>query len=229
MKNISKQKYGSEWNLSQYLSSKEWIFKKAIIDEIGINGVVSIEWLIPDKYKEFRGIDFIENPDQRIVDDWKAFWPQRGNPHNWDAIGKMYLNNHKNYFEYILVEAKAHAGEVKTSCRAKSLKSIKMISNALDKTRRYIGVSDNCDYLNGYYQAANRLAFLYFLREHNINARLVLLYFLGDKHLGKDCPMNKGAWFSSCLNDERNHLGLKDNHPLVDRIHKVFLPAYTNH
>ena len=99
MKNISKQKYGSEWNLSQYLSSKEWIFKKAIIDEIGINGVVSIEWLIPDKYKEFRGIDFIENPDQRIVDDWKAFWPQRGNPHNWDAIGKMYLNNHKNYFE----------------------------------------------------------------------------------------------------------------------------------
>lgn len=34
--------------------------------------------------------------------------------------------------------------------------------------------------MNGYYQLANRLAHLSFLREHGVDARLVLLQFTGD-------------------------------------------------
>jgi len=222
------QEYGSKWNLDQYLKFGNDNLNKAIIDVLGMKalGVKKIEWLFLENGTEFKGIDFISNPSSEIINAWQNYWPQSGNVQNWDAVGRMHRSDRLDDFEYILVEAKGHVNEVRTSCNAKSAESLEMIRQAMLQTKNILGVSSDRDYLNGYYQTANRLAFLCFLHEQNIPVRLVFLYFCGDKHPGKICPKDESAWFSLCLNDEKKHLGLTGDYILSDRIHKVFLPAY---
>ena len=74
------------------------------------------------------------------------FWPKRG-PH-WDALATLPDGG------VILVEAKAHVDEMLSPPSQASPNSLTKIKKALNQTKRF-------------YQHANRLAFLYFLRELN--------------------------------------------------------------
>lgn len=56
-------------------------------------------------------------------------------------------------------------------------------ARSFNETKHFLQAEPGCDWTERFYQYANRLAFLYFLREVNgIEAYLVFLYFLNDPH-----------------------------------------------
>jgi len=77
-----------------------------------------------------------------------------------------------------LVEAKAHIDEaVDFGSRAKT-DSLKQICRALTCAKKAFGVIGDAPWDSPFYQYANRLAHLYFLRQLNgLDAYLLFLYF----------------------------------------------------
>jgi len=174
------------------------------------------------------------------------YWPQTGNVPNWDAVGRLESNSGK---EYLLVEAKAHTEELRSSCLAKEPKKeegldairvalkatkeggLEKIKDALRATIKVNGfTADVVDWLSPYYQYANRLAHLHFLLEHNIPARLVFIYFCGDDWCGKtlsngkppNCPKDAKEW-AAHVEIMHSHLGINGQSKLAERVHSVFL------
>ena len=85
------------------------------------------------------------------------------------------------------------------------------IEDALQKTRDFLGVRSETDWTRCFYQYANRLAHLYFLKEVNgINAALVFVYFVGDDTvLGRE-PVSHEGW-EAAIDLATQHLGLGTN------------------
>ena len=74
-----------------------------------------------------------------------------------------------------------------------------------------------------YYQFCRQIAALYFLNEHNVPARLLYIYFVGDHSAeGRSCPSSEADWQES-LQAQDEHVGLPQGHKLEGRIHKLFL------
>ena len=124
--------------------------------------------------------------------------------------------------EWLLVEAKAHIDELESSCGAKPHGGRPKIETFLDRAKQHLGVQPNCDWLNGHYQYANRLATLSFLDKFGVSARLVFIYFTGDHHLGWSCPPDASGWQQDLIG-MKSLLGLPAIHPLSGRIHDLFL------
>jgi hypothetical protein len=77
----------------------------------------------------------------------------------------------------ILVEAKAQVGEMVSHTRA-SPESLSKIRAAIEKTKAAFGVGDDFNWESPFYQYANRLAHLYFMRKLNgLDAYLLFMYF----------------------------------------------------
>ncbi len=71
-----------------------------------------------------------------------------------------------------------------------------------------LGAKANADWLTDYYQYANRIAHLAFLRQHGVEAWLVFLYFTGDEDMGG--PASKSEW--QCHIDKAHtHVGLPES------------------
>jgi hypothetical protein len=76
----------------------------------------------------------------------------------------------------VLIEAKAHAPEMASSCAASSPASASMIDAAFAETKAGLGVAGSQDWCEDYYQYANRLAHAHLLNELNsVPAQLVFL------------------------------------------------------
>lgn len=240
--------YGSEFHLRRYLGHRQSELNRAVEKETG--GRV-IEWLDlaaggeGKLNREWRGVDFVDSASD-VKSAWVKFWPQTGNVPNWDAVGRLESNSGK---EYLLVEAKAHAEELRSSCLAKEAKKearLGEISNALKATKE-AGLekikdalnatitangftADVKDWLSPYYQYANRLAHLHFLVEHGIPARLVFIYFYGDNWRGKtlrngkppNCPKEAQQW-DAYVKDVHERLGMNGHSKLEQRVHSLFL------
>jgi hypothetical protein len=80
------------------------------------------------------------------------------------------------------------------------------------------------DWLHGYYQYANRLAALHLLGTHGVAARLLYVYFSGDRTPSKTCPADAEGW-AAALARQQAHLGLGGGHPIRARIHALHLPV----
>jgi hypothetical protein len=231
--------YGSEFHLLRYLGYHRQRLDEAIGKQIGGSAT---EWLDfrfkktqqaprkdgkrPKLDCEWKGVDF--RPDLERA--WSDFWPQTGNVPNWDAVGKSNAGA-----EYLLVEAKAHAGEISSSCSAKDGEGkggLGKIRTTLSRTIDAYGFKATPDdWLKGYYQYANRLACLHFLRQNSISARLIFIYFIGDKWGGgkiggkfPNCPKTSGEW-DKHLHAMYLHLGLDGTSDFEQHVHKVFLPV----
>jgi hypothetical protein len=136
-------------------------------------------WVSPlkqDDFAEYRDADFLRQiGHSELTEKLIQFWPQNGP--QWDALGRT--SDGKAFF---LVEAKANIPELVSFCGAKDENSLNTISESLAKTQGWL----NCrypriDWKCGFYQYANRLAHLYFLREKaGKEAYLIFLYFIGD-------------------------------------------------
>jgi len=106
--------------------------------------------------------------------------------------------------EWLLVEAKANIQELKSSCGAKekgqrSEGGRKLIAHTLAAVKSTLGVAEDRDWLNGYYQYCNRIAVLEFLNRQKVPTRLMFIYFVGDK--GSDVIGDKlrNCWRSLSL------------------------------
>ena len=176
--------------------SQKWIqqiinHEPRLLDE-RLKQVVSgaIEWLSPlasDDYSEYRdeaglallGIESVARP-------LREFWPARGP--QWDALGRTMDG------AVLLVEAKAHVGElISGSSGARSPKSVTTIAAALDDAANWLRASPKVPWNGPFYQYANRLAHLYYLRQVcGVAAYLVFVYFVGDEDMKG--PDTKEQW-----------------------------------
>lgn len=215
--------YGSECHLLRYLGRHRRELDKQVLNTIGGQAV---EWLdFPfDGSRTWRdgerkGLDFLE-PDSPAWAAWRKAWPQRGNPPNWDAVGILTVNGAR---EWLLVEAKANLQEIKSSCQASDAGGRPLIVRTLTETKERLGVAADCDWLDGYYQSANRIAVLGLLTEAGVGARLLNIYFTGDLgDAGRTCPSDANGWHAA-LGALKEHIGLPRGHALENRMHELFL------
>lgn len=215
--------YGSECHLLRFMGRHRSLLNAAVLDATGGS---EVEWLDApfDGSRtwldgEWKGVDFLPNDDPARP-AWARVWPRRGNPPNWDAVGRMTVEGRR---EWLLVEAKANIEEMRSSCKASPQGGRPLIERTLNRTKEALGVAPERDWLNGHYQFCNRIAALHFLMEHGHPARLLFLYFTGDRHgPGRTCPANADEWVGA-LAAQAAHVGLPEHHPLQDRVHKLML------
>jgi hypothetical protein len=162
------------------------IIDEAIISKLA--GTQSIDWrspLIEDDYAEYRDGAFLARLGlESLQDRLAAFWPQRGA--QWDALG--FCDNGG----VLLVEAKAHIAEMCSPPSSASQSSRDRIRAALAETIASLGAKPRADWIETFYQYANRLAHLYFLRKNKVPAWLVLVGFLNDDEM--DGPQTPREW-----------------------------------
>jgi len=200
---------------------------------LSVTGGNSIDWLdfqfskknrpLMDD-REFLGLEFVHN--MRVQEKWKEFWPQTGNPPNWDAIAQIHIDNQQ---EWLLIEAKGHIGELTSKCGANSEISRQKISSAFRKANHAFGNQSHPvdKWLEPYYQYANRLAVLYFLMKEcspAVYARLLFIYFYGENRENIRCPQTEQEWLPE-IQKMNDWLGIEKNNELARRVHYLFLPV----
>jgi hypothetical protein len=167
-----------------------------------------LKWLSPlraDNWAEYRDAQFLSKVGQaHLSEELKAFWPPRGP--QWDALatdesGRLFL-----------VEAKAHGLELSSTCKAGNT-SLRTIVSSLESSKLALGAKKGSDWINGYYQYANRLAHLHFLQKHGVDVRLIFLYFTGDDQMKGPC--SEADW-TPYIDAAYAHLGIaKKAHGVV--------------
>lgn len=217
--------YGSECHLLRYLGRHRAELDKRVREATGGQHV---EWLDHpfDRSRtwsdgEWKGLDFLEvgNP-ARVA--WPKVWPQRGNPQNWDAIGRVTVDGTK---EWLLVEAKANVEELRSSCQASEAGGRPLIIETLNALKGRLGVAAERDWLDRHYQFANRIFVLDLLLQWKVTARLLNIYFTGDRgDERRSCPADIPGWDQG-LASMKAHIGLPRGHVLENRMHEIFLPV----
>jgi len=224
--------YGSEWHLLHELGRRRAAFTREVER---VTHCSETQWLDNEetvdektgklKVREPKGLEFLA-PTDRARLEWERLWPQSGNVHNWDAVGRGQIAERTTW---TLLEAKAHIGELSSSCTAKSPDSIRRIDAVLEETKRALGVPDAAAWAEGYYQYSNRLALLHFLTTHGVDAHLVFVYFLDDRtdigRAGRECPASEPEW-REALAAQDSHVALPSTSPLRERVHRLFVPVH---
>ena len=172
-----------------------------------------IRWFSPlagDDFSEYQDDAFLERLGVRLdCDPLDAFWPSMG-PH-WDALGKT------DSGQIILLEAKAHTEEAGSSCEATNERSLALIRKSFKSVKAYVGAPASANWMEKFYQYANRLAHLYLLRTLNgIPAFLVNLYFLNADEMASSStviPKTVAEWEDAIAQQER-FLGVPPQHAL---------------
>lgn len=168
---------GSQKWLQQAVNRQPAVLDDLILPKLV--GATSISWRSPlkqDGYAEYRDADFLKRIGAaNLAPNLASFWPSRGP--QWDALACSDQN------DIILVEAKAHVGELCSPATKASLASHKKIQDALEWTALLIGAKPRAPWTDLFYQLANRIAHLCFLREQGFKAWLVLVNFIGDDEM----------------------------------------------
>jgi hypothetical protein len=115
--------------------------------------------------------------------------------------------------------SKAHIGELYSSCLAGAPESLKKINGALDETAGYLRAERRAPWTDFFYQLANRIAHLYFLRNNGVSAYLILINFLNDAEV--DGPSTEAEW-NAAYQVVGHVLGLPKRHELSAYMLHVF-------
>ena len=180
-----------------------------------VQSTARIEWVSPlvdEDLAEYRDEEAVSRLGLELsVRPLRDFWPSRGP--QWDALAR-------SGEKAILVEAKAHVPEMFSgACGAESEASRRMIREALEETKRWLGAKPGLDWMERFYQYGNRLAHLYFLREVNqVDAHLVFVNFLGDHDVGG--PDDPAVW-RAATEVLHEALGIRGRVP--NSVHEVFV------
>lgn len=176
----------------------------------------SISWRSPlgaDGFAEYRDEGFLQLLGLQVhAQALGQFWPN-GGP-QWDALGIE-----ETAPRYFFVEAKANIPEIVSECQAQSPESIRLIESSLHRTQLFLGNNSFLPWSKGFYQYANRIAHLYFLREiAKVDAILVFVHFENDHtHI----PTSHEAWQGALLLQKRL-MGLS-RHKLQKFVQEVFI------
>lgn len=179
----------------------------------GLQADELVEWKSPrpdDEWAEYRDRDFLVQVGQeRLTGALASFWP-RGGP-EWDALGIGSKGT------VLLVEAKAHLAELASTCQA-SPRSRSAISVSLEMAKAAFEATPEANWLEGYYQYANRLAHMHFFQQHDVPANLVFVYFTNDADMRG--PRSEEEWKAG-LAPVYRHLGLPASQ--LPRVIDVFI------
>ncbi len=179
-----------------------------------------LEWVSPrehDGFREYRDQEFLNRlgatPGSRPLAE---FWPSRGP--RWDGLART------SGGRCILVEAKANIPEFNSDPSHAGCASLRKIRAALDETKEFLHIRSETDWSRCFYQYANRIAHLYFLREVNrVDTVLVFLYFVGDDTRPGVQPVSREGW-EAAIALANEHLGLRASSPwLRQHVLDVFL------
>jgi hypothetical protein len=172
-----------------------------------------IEWLSPlqrDAYAEYRDEAFLELLGlSSLAGSMRAFWPKRGP--QWDALG---MTEHGP----ILVEAKAHVSEFFSPATQAGDTSHAQIKAAFRTVQLDLGISPKVGWSEVYFQYANRMAFLWWLRNQGVKAELLFVSFLHDKDMGG--PTSAETWEAAFQSADYT-LGLPARHKLSGHVHHL--------
>jgi len=147
-----------------------------------------------------------------------GFWPAMGP--NWDGLATTSDGG------VVLLEAKANIREMASDpCGATSEASLKLIKQSLAATQKHMKISGTRArpelWLNAFYQYANRISHLYYLRVLNdIPAHLVFLNIVNDPDSGDQAVSSASEWEGLRLLAE-SCLGLSPSKPLMEFVHHV--------
>ncbi len=202
--------------IQRLVNSRPDLISDRIVVDAKLETNDQIRWLSPlasDDYAEYRDSAFLERlnitVDQRPL---QQYWPRRGP--QWDALGKITSG------KVLIVEAKAHVGELVSAGTQSSGKSRDLIVASLEEAKSFLRVPARADWTGPFYQYANRLAHLYLLRTLNaVDAYLVFVYFLNDEEMNG--PRSIREWQAAVKTLEAS-LGLR-RHPLSRYVIDVFV------
>jgi hypothetical protein len=161
-----------------------------------------------DRFREYwdgKLLERIGRPD--LIPKLKNFWPVRG-PH-WDAIA-IARSRDGDWLGPVLVEAKSHPGETRSSCGAENERR-DWIERQLVETREWLGVPAEHEkwWMKGLYQAANRFTFLRWWREVlGERAWLVNIYVVEDPS-DRQISTTKEQWIKAIERDS-GRLGVSE-------------------
>jgi hypothetical protein len=215
---------GSQRQLQTYVNLRPVEFSSKVLEVLSPPPTSNskLRWVSPlaaERFLEYRDEDFLRVLRlDKYARDLRQFWPGRGP--SWDALGILDSASRDGV---VLVEAKSHISELESQCQAESQDSVEKISIALAETKRWLGVPESTDWTSRYYQFANRLAFLYFLRSRQIQAWLVNVYFLNDPHFKNPPAPQKVSEWEGAIEKVNDALGLTRKN--VSYLGKLFLDA----
>lgn len=207
-----------------FVNEQSAILNHAIRKVTGIAPQTDISWRSPlanDRFAEYFDQAFLDclgiTPSKVPL---KAFWPS-GGPH-WDGLALTSTG------EVILVEAKANIVEFATDpCGAESPASIDQIKKSLGELQQFMDIKGNrCRpelWFNAFYQYANRLAHLYFLRQLNdIPTHLIFLDIINDPESGDGGVKSADGW-KSLVRLAEACLGITASKPLMKHVHHIHI------
>jgi hypothetical protein len=175
----------------------------------------AIEWLSPlaiENYLEYRDQPTFDRLRVTLEKPLSDFWPAAGPV--WDGLART------NGGDILLIEAKAHVPEMVTGGTRASAASRSRIEEALKHVQNKLARSGTVDWSGTFYQYANRLAHLYFLREENhVPAHLVYIYFLNATDVSGPSEI---AEYLGALKVIEHYMGL-GRHRMQKYIHKIFV------
>ncbi len=195
------------------VNDKPAVLDAAIRCAANIHG--PINWRSPlcsDGYAEYRDAGFLQQLDcSHLKPALTEFWPQRGP--QWDGLAMAGSTR-------LLLEAKSHISEMCTPQSTAGTGSKARILASLARTSDELNANPAVPWGAYFYQLANRMAHLWFLSSHGIDARLVLLNFLDDLEQGG--PHSAAEW-EAAYELAGHVLGLPKQHKLTRNIVHVHL------
>ena len=216
---------GSQRQIQIAVARRTEELSKAILTQLRCPDGTQLVWKSPlekDEFKEYRDESFLEAVNLKgSAPKLAEFWPPRG-PH-WDGLAILEENGETTGI--VLVEAKSYPLEMYgPGCNAELESERRKLIERSTKVAKdwfHADSSGDCDWLGPYYQFANRLSHIYFLRERaGIDAWLVNLCFVNDETRH---PTSKEDWKTG-LELAKKKLGLKDE--VINKyVADVFLDA----
>ena len=208
---------GSLKDLQVLINRKQILVDEEIKSSIPSLADEKITWVSPksnDDFAEYSDEEFLIKLNLNVQDICLyQFWPKGGAV--WDALATTATN------KVILVEAKANIPEIVTSPTRASEESKKLIVKSLNETKRFLNIKNKVDWSGMFYQYANRLAHLYFLREKcGIDAYLVNIYFINDNTVKG--PKTVEEW-QGAINVINVYLGTNKRHKLKSYTADIFI------
>jgi len=191
--------YGSEFHLLRWTGRHRNEFDKRVKTLLSVDNIYWLDFDFCNNKetldKELKGISFLKKEPNysTVLSKWGTEWPQRGNPMNWDLVGYTIQDDIKTW---ILIEAKAHVGELESKSAA-TTKSLIKIKKTLNKAAENSGikVSEKNPWTKKHYQLANRIYILDLLKRCGIKAKLISIYFIGDlSSKSRKSPQSQGEW-----------------------------------